>query len=101
MNDSEESKLVYLLNHLKGEPYELVQSCMLLNRDKYVRAWSLLGKLYGNHASLVAIKVNELMNFSYIHKNDTKMLTRFYNCLQTYEALVGTHTRVKSPEYYS
>ena len=34
MNDSEESKLVYLLNHLKGEPHELVQSCMFLNRDK-------------------------------------------------------------------
>ena len=41
INDSEESKLVYLFNHLKGEQEELVQSCMFLNKDKYVRAWSL------------------------------------------------------------
>ena len=94
MNDSEESKLVYLLNHLKGEPHELVQSCMFLNRDKYVRAWSLLEKRYGNNVSLVAIKVNELMNVPNIHKNDLKMLTWFYNCLQTCEALVGTHSEL-------
>ena len=41
INDSEESKLVYLLNYLKGEPEKWVQSCMFLNKDKYVRAWLL------------------------------------------------------------
>ena len=79
INDSEESKLVYLLNYLKGEPQELVQSCMFLNKENCVRSWSLLEKHYGNNVSLVAIKINELMNFPNIHKNDIKALEKMNN----------------------
>ena len=74
---SQQDKLHYLNQFLKGEPRELIESCFHIQSNPYDEARKILDRAYGNPYKLSMHYVNELNEWPVIKPDDPIGLRKF------------------------
>ena len=86
--ENDDEKLIYLINSLKGEPKNLISSCMNMRVGGYNRALNLLDRKYNNKEIIISKQIDKLLNFPDIKDNNIKVLDSFLNELELSRSLV-------------
>src|SRR5215469_7355147 len=101
---SEMHKLNYLMKYTKGEPHDIVSSCIHLDEDKcYIKAKEMLQKQYGNSNRIAQSFLKKLKDWKVITTEDRVKINELYfylnqikNNMQTMSVLnqLNSHTEI-------
>ena len=75
--DTEEEKLMYLLQLTKGKPHDVVATCVYLEKDGYREAIRLLETRYDNSMKSRASVIEKIQSYPSIRYEDVKGLDDF------------------------